>query len=44
VISPKSKLTEAIKEAEGEWVEPKCFADVEYRDITSEGLSRSDKP
>ena len=40
VISPKSKLTKAFKKPKATWVEPKFFADVEYRDITSEGLLR----
>jgi ATP-dependent DNA ligase len=38
VVSPKSKLTKAIKKPKATWVEPKFVADVEYRDITSEGL------
>ena len=37
-VSPKSKLTKPIKKPKATWVEPKFFADVEYRDITSEGL------
>ena len=41
VVSPKSKLTKAIKRPKATWVEPKFFADVEYRDITSEGLLRA---
>jgi bifunctional non-homologous end joining protein LigD len=40
VVSPKSKLTKAFKKPKATWVEPKFFADVEYRDITSEGLLR----
>jgi bifunctional non-homologous end joining protein LigD len=40
VVSPKSKLTKPIKKAKATWVEPSFFADVEYRDITSEGLLR----
>lgn len=40
VVSPKSKLTKPIKKPEATWVEPTFFADVEYRDITSEGLLR----
>ena len=28
VISPKSKLTKAIKKPKAKWVEPKCFVDV----------------
>jgi bifunctional non-homologous end joining protein LigD len=41
VVSPKSKLTETIRKPKATWVEPKFFADVEYRDITSEGLLRA---
>ena len=40
VISPKSKLTKPLKKPKATWVEPTFFADVEYRDITSEGLLR----
>ncbi|WP_249152180.1 hypothetical protein [Bradyrhizobium liaoningense] len=41
VVRPKSKLTRAIKKPKATWVEPKFFADVEYRDITSKGLLRA---
>jgi len=41
VVSPKSKLTKLIRKPKATWVEPKFFADVEYRDITSEGLLRA---
>jgi len=41
VVSPKSKLTRLIRRPKATWVEPKFFADVEYRDITSEGLLRA---
>jgi bifunctional non-homologous end joining protein LigD len=41
VVSPKSKLTRPIRKPKATWVEPKFFADVEYRDITSEGLLRA---
>jgi len=41
VVSPKSKLTKAIKKPKATWVEPKFVADVEYRDTTSEGLLRA---
>ncbi|QHP74117.1 ATP-dependent DNA ligase [Bradyrhizobium sp. LCT2] len=41
VITPKSTLTQPIKKPKATWVEPKFFADVEYRDITSEGLLRA---
>jgi bifunctional non-homologous end joining protein LigD len=40
VVSPKSKLTKPIKKPKATWVEPPYFANVEYRDITSEGLLR----
>ena len=36
VVSPKSKLTRAIKKPKATWVEPSFVAEVEYRDITSE--------
>jgi bifunctional non-homologous end joining protein LigD len=41
VVSPKSKLTRPIRKPKATSVEPKFFADVEYRDITSEGLLRA---
>jgi len=40
VVSPKSKLTKPIKKPKATWVEPKFTAEIEYRDITSEGLLR----
>jgi bifunctional non-homologous end joining protein LigD len=40
VASPKSKLTKPIKKPKATWVEPSFVADVEFRDITSEGLLR----
>jgi bifunctional non-homologous end joining protein LigD len=40
VVSPKSKLTKPIKKPKATWVEPTFMAEVEYRDITSEGLLR----
>jgi bifunctional non-homologous end joining protein LigD len=40
VVSPKSKLTRPIRKPKATWVEPTFFADVEYRDITSEALLR----
>ena len=40
VVSPKSKLSKPIKKPKATWVEPKFTAEVEYRDITSEGLLR----
>ncbi|MCP3395387.1 hypothetical protein NLM27_42465 [Bradyrhizobium sp. CCGB12] len=41
VVSPKQKLIKAIRKPKATWVEPQFFADVEYRDITSEGLLRA---
>jgi bifunctional non-homologous end joining protein LigD len=41
VVSPSSKLTKPIKKPKATWVEPTFVADVEYRDITSEGLLRA---
>ncbi|WP_426616300.1 hypothetical protein [Bradyrhizobium sp. McL0616] len=41
VVSPKAKLTKPIKKPKATWVEPKFFAEVEFRDITSEGLLRA---
>jgi bifunctional non-homologous end joining protein LigD len=40
VISPRSKLTKPIRKPKAVWVEPSFFAEIEYRDITSEGLLR----
>jgi bifunctional non-homologous end joining protein LigD len=40
VVSPKSKLTKPIRMRQTVWVEPSFVAEVEYRDITSEGLLR----
>ena len=41
VVSPKPKLTKAVRKPKATWVEPKFFAEVEYRDITSEGFLRA---
>jgi bifunctional non-homologous end joining protein LigD len=40
VVSPKSKLTKPIRKPKAVWGEPSFSAEVEYRDITSEGLLR----
>ncbi len=40
VVSPKSKLTKQVKKPRATWVDPVFMADIEYRDITSEGLLR----
>jgi bifunctional non-homologous end joining protein LigD len=41
VLSPKSKLSKPLKKPKATWVEPVFTAEVEYRDITSEGLLRA---
>jgi bifunctional non-homologous end joining protein LigD len=41
VVSPQSKLTKPIRKPKATWVEPTFVADIEYRDITSEGLLRA---
>ncbi|WP_433960393.1 hypothetical protein [Bradyrhizobium guangdongense] len=38
---PEAKADEGHQEAKATWVEPKFYADIEYRDITSEGLLRA---
>jgi bifunctional non-homologous end joining protein LigD len=40
VVSPKSKLTKPIRKPKATWVEPSFTAEVEFRDVTSEGLLR----
>jgi bifunctional non-homologous end joining protein LigD len=40
VVSPQSKLTRPVRKPKATWVEPKFTAEIEYRDITSEGLLR----
>ncbi|WP_346347279.1 hypothetical protein [Bradyrhizobium sp. dw_411] len=39
-MSPKSTLTKQVKIPKATWVDPVFVADVEFRDITSEGLLR----
>ena len=41
VVSPKARLTKPIRKPKATWVEPAFVADIEYRDITSEGLLRA---
>ena len=41
VVIPKTKLSKALKKPNATWVEPTFVAEVEYRDITSEGLLRA---
>ncbi len=40
LATPTSKLTKAVRMPKATWVDPKLVADVEYRDITSEGYLR----
>jgi bifunctional non-homologous end joining protein LigD len=40
VVSPKTKLTRPVNKPKATWVEPSFVADIEFRDITSEGLLR----
>ena len=40
VVSPKSKLSKPLKKPKATWVDPVFMAEIEYRDITSEGLLR----
>jgi bifunctional non-homologous end joining protein LigD len=40
VVSPKSKLTKQVRKPKATWVEPSITAEIEYRDITSDGLLR----
>lgn len=41
VVTTKSKLTKPIRKPKATWVEPVFVADVEFRDVTSEGLLRA---
>jgi bifunctional non-homologous end joining protein LigD len=40
IETPKSRLTLAVRTPKAKWVEASLFADVEYRDVTSEGMLR----
>ena len=41
MVTSTSKLTKPIRDAKATWVEPKFLAEVEYRDITADGLLRA---
>jgi len=41
VVIPTSKLAEPIRDPKATWVDPKFLAEVEYRDITADGLLRA---
>ena len=40
LVTPQQTLTQKIRKPKAKWVEPKLFAEVEYRDITADGLLR----
>ena len=41
VVSPKSRLSKSLKKPKATWVDPVFTAEIEYSDITSEGLLRA---
>jgi bifunctional non-homologous end joining protein LigD len=41
VVCSTSKLSKPIRDPKATWVEPKFLAEVEYRDITADGLLRA---
>jgi bifunctional non-homologous end joining protein LigD len=41
VVTPTSKLTKPIRDPKATWVDPKFLAEVEYRDMTTDGLLRA---
>jgi bifunctional non-homologous end joining protein LigD len=40
LVTKESRLTQKVRKPKAKWVEPRFYADVEYRDITSDGLLR----
>jgi bifunctional non-homologous end joining protein LigD len=40
LVTPRARLAKRLKKKEATWVEPRLFADIEYRDITSDGQLR----
>jgi bifunctional non-homologous end joining protein LigD len=40
LVTPAQSLTRKIRKPKAKWVEPKILAEVEYRDITADGLLR----
>jgi bifunctional non-homologous end joining protein LigD len=40
LVTPEQKLTRKVRKRKARWVEPKFSAEVEYRDITADGLLR----
>jgi bifunctional non-homologous end joining protein LigD len=41
VVSSTSKLAKPVRDPKATWVDPKLLAEVEYRDITADGLLRA---
>jgi bifunctional non-homologous end joining protein LigD len=41
VVTATSKLTKPIRDPKATWVDPKFLAEVEYRDVTADGLLRA---
>jgi bifunctional non-homologous end joining protein LigD len=40
LVTRESRLTRKVRKPKAKWVEPRYYADVEFRDITSDGLLR----
>ena len=40
LVTPEQKLTRKVRKPKARWVETKYFAEVEYRDVTADGLLR----
>jgi bifunctional non-homologous end joining protein LigD len=40
LVTSEQKLTKKVRKPKAKWVEPMFVAEVEYRDITSDGLLR----
>ena len=40
LVTPEQKLTRKVRKPKARWVRPTLFAEVEYRDITADGLLR----
>jgi ATP-dependent DNA ligase len=40
LVTPQQRLTRKVRKPKATWVEPKFYAEVEYRDITADGLLR----
>jgi bifunctional non-homologous end joining protein LigD len=40
LVTKESRLTRKVRKPKAKWVEPRYYADVEFRDITSDGLLR----